>query len=341
VTLFKRQGAVLLTLFLAGCGAGAGGGMSAPLLPLANSGAQADGGIARGSLGTLSAGFAQSAPPQTLFVSLGGSDSTWVAVYKAPFTSTGKGLTSGGPVSTICCDLGALVLDARGNLFTLSGGRTLEEYALPYTGSPTSTSLQGFDPVVMDGALALNASRELFVPDIYHNKVLVYTPPYTGAPLETITKGIDQPIWLGFDGAGHLFVENEGTALGSGTITEYASPYTGTPMRTITNIVNYPDGYGSYPVTVDVSGNLFITSGSTGNSIREYEPPYMGFPKRTINGGLNYPIGLTVDQNDDLFVSNNGNSTVTEYVPPYAGFKTIVTLSGSESWLEPNITISN
>jgi hypothetical protein len=334
VTVFKRQVAVFLTLFLAGCGAGNGGNPSLPTVPATNvvaaplsvdvSGVAVDqltpstSPSPDASTDSSANRWRRSPATSTIFVGVTGEIVSSVSLYKAPFNG-------GAAASTICCDLNALVLDTKGDLFTLTGSNSLQEYAPPYTGSATSTPLLGFAPVVMEGELAVNPSGDVFVPDFQGNKVQGYASPYSSAPMKTITTSINEPAWLRFDGAGNLFVANGG----NGNVMEYASSYTGAPMKRIRNLVNFTHGANFHAFAVDASDDIFVAN-AVGNTVTEYVPPYTGrSSRRTIKVGVNSPNGLVVDGNGYLFVVNSGNNTVTEYNPPsYATYQTVVTLSG-------------
>lgn len=89
----------------------------------------------------------------------------------------------------------ALTLDGAGNLFVANqnGVNTVTEYALPYTGTPTTISNGVSTPV----ALALGGAANLFVANSSANTVTEYAPPYTGTPT-TISNGVNGPSALGF-----------------------------------------------------------------------------------------------------------------------------------------------
>ena len=161
-----------------------------------------------------------------------------------------------------------------------------------------------------------NDIQTLFVGNLLGGTVgtlTVYAPPYTGTPT-TNSSGINSPFSLILNGAGDLFVANEG----GDTVTEYAPPYTGTPGTTIDTGGDEPNA-----LVLDGAGNLFVANNND-DTVKEYVPPYTGAAAATISTGVNSPFALLLDGAGDLFVANVEASTVTEYAPPYTGTPTTI-----------------
>jgi hypothetical protein len=193
-----------------------------------------------------------------------------VTEYTPPYTGTPTTITTGVSQPR------ALTLDAAGDLFVANYySNTVTEYAPPYTGTPTT--INGEDLPV---GLALNAAGDLFVANLLAT-VKEYTPPYTGTPT-SISTGVSQPDAVTLDGAGNLFVLNEG----NNTVTEYAPPYTGSPTATIRDNVNGPSAGA-----LDGAGNFFVVNQGN-NTVTEYAPPYTGSPTATISTGVIDPVAL-------------------------------------------------
>jgi hypothetical protein len=163
-----------------------------------------------------------------------------VTEYAPPYTGVPTTLSNGlyGPNS--------LALDSRGNLFVSNLNSTpnsVVEFTPPFSSAnaPAVTITNG---VAEQGAIGVNASSNLFVPNQGANTVTEYLPPYGGAPT-TITGGQNQPVALAIDAAGSLYVAN----YGNNTVTQYPPPYAGASWITLSNGISAPSALALSPPT--------------------------------------------------------------------------------------------
>ncbi len=104
---------------------------------------------------------------------------------------------------------------------------------------------------------------------------------------------------LAVDGAGNLFVANDGN---SGV---FKVPANGGATTTVGSGLSYPDG-----VAVDGAGNVFIADARLGILV---EVPGDGGPQKTLMSGLNEPAGVAVDGIGDVFVADLQNNRVLKF----------------------------
>jgi hypothetical protein len=166
--------------------------------------------------------------------------SNTVTEYSPPYSGQPTMLSNGlyGPNS--------LAIDSRGNLFVSNLNSTpnsVVEFNPPFSSSnvPAVAISNGVNE---QGAIGLNASANLFVPNQGSNTVTEYLPPYNGAPT-TITGGQNQPVALAIDASGNLYVAN----YGNNTVTQYPPPYAGASWVTLSNGVSNPQALALSPPT--------------------------------------------------------------------------------------------
>jgi hypothetical protein len=215
-----------------------------------------------------------------------------------------------------------------------SGNNTVEEFAAPYTGTPTTLISTGLSA---PAAIAFNSVGNMFVANSVsyslngansaEGSILEYAPPYTGAPLATIPTLND--LFLAFDASDDLF------AAGHGRLLEVAPPYTGTPTTLFgpSSQVETPAG-----IVLDSAGNLYVPDSSSG-FVSEYAPPYTGSPTAITPAGssLQEPAGAALDSSGDLFVADyvnesTGEAEVVEFASPFTGAQK-VQIFGNDSGL--------
>jgi hypothetical protein len=182
------------------------------------------------------------------------------------------------------------------------------------------------------------------------NRVSGEMPTYA-----VVTNGVSQPTDAKFDGAGRLYVANQG----AGTITIYDPPYTAAPVQTIAltsaaikfavssggNVAVSESFFGSVSfsvyaapsyataTTVPVSsphivnamnftfaGGLWVAT-NDGN-VGLYAP---GSTSPSPQLGLSRPLGVDTDKAGNLYVADLTAQTVTKYAPPGYGVTASVT----------------
>ncbi|MGA2760274.1 MAG: hypothetical protein ABSF08_08160 [Candidatus Cybelea sp.] len=154
-----------------------------------------------------------------------------------------------GSQTTISKGLNApnsLALDVRGNLFVANLNSTpnsVVEFSPPFGASnaPVATITDGVNE---QGAIGLNGSANLFVPNQGANTVTEYVAPYTNPP-STIAGGQSQPVALAIDSLGNLYVAN----YGNNTVTEYTVPYASGSWSTVSSGISLPLALALSPAT--------------------------------------------------------------------------------------------
>ena len=118
---------------------------------------------------------------------------------------------------------------------------------------------------------------------------------------------------------------------------------TATPVRSIAGAATGLSGVAG--VALDSAGNLYVansTGGGGSGSVTIYSPGASGnvAPIHTITTGTSTPANLTFDQYGTLYVLNQNlaqyGASVTEYPSPLTATAPSITLSGSNTRMEPN-----
>ena len=220
----------------------------------------------------------------------------------------------------------------------------------------------------MPVAIAVDAHGRIFVANDYggydaHGNITVYPAGSDGdvRPIATIggtrtgdNTGLNEPVGLGFDSAGNLYVLNQsGGPDTDGSITVYPPDANGNvaPKATIANDVKDKRTKFQSPagMALDSAGNIYVANaGSTNDSsdsITIYAAGKFGdvAPIAIISGshtGLNLPHGIGIDSDGKIYVANDGSDnkgidTVTVYERGSTGdAKPIATISGSLTGLK-------
>ena len=238
--------------------------------------------------------------------------------------------------------LTGVAVDGNGNLFALSGGPDGTVTELTYN-SVTSTYVQQTTaaaglalPNTTPTGITVDDMGNLFVTDTathqiveepYNNATGTYAAPIVLATGSTASA----PSGIAVDANGDVFYADPGT----GTIDELV-PGSSTPIV-------LASGVNAESVTIDAAGNLYYTD-SVANTVTKI--PFDGTSYGTpvvIANGLSTPYGLSVDDNGNLVVANNGTRAlvnVTVTTPPSLAFaNTKVGATSSDS--PETATLSN
>ncbi len=170
-------------------------------------------------------------------------------------------------------------------------------YAIGQRGGQTGSDNSHF---AAPEGIATNSTGRLFVADYGNNRVQVFNSS-DGSYSATITGGsttfTGAPQGVAADNNGNIYVTD-----GSNQIQKFDS--SGTYLRTITA------AYAPGRIAVDSNGNIFEALGaglgkydSNGNLLSSF-------------GGYTYlhqPIGIAIDSNNNVFVTDNSNNNVTEF----------------------------
>jgi sugar lactone lactonase YvrE len=283
-------------------------------------------------------------------------------------------------------DSNAVAVDSEGKIYVANGGGEIEGREAPAntvtiypagsyanvapiaTLAGASTARTGYDDlsgISMPGAIAVDAHGRIFVTNEtagynLHGNITVYPAGSDGdvKPIATIggtrtgdNTGLRDPVGLGFDSAGNLYVLNSsGGPDTRGSITVYPPTANGNvaPQAIIANGVKDKRTKFESPagMALDVAGNIYVTNdgsangGSDSDSITIYAAGKFGdvAPIKIISGphtGLNLPHGIGIDSDGKIYVANDGSDnkgvdSVTVYAPGSSGdAKPIAVIRGS------------
>ncbi len=199
----------------------------------------------------------------------------------------------------------------------------------------------------------IDAMGSIYVADRLNNRIQKFAPGSTSLTSGTTVAGgngqgsnanqLDNPIGVFLDTQGNLFVSDNNNQRvqkfppGSTSATNGITVAGGNGTGTAGNQFAYPWG-----IFVDLSGNLFVVD-QQNNRVQEFPSGSTSATNGvTVAGGLNWgnganqlanPIGIFVDGNNNMFISDNGNSRIQEWPVGAPNGKTIAGGNGSGSAL--------
>jgi sugar lactone lactonase YvrE len=212
-------------------------------------------------------------------------------------------------------------------------------------------------------AIAVDARGRIYVADNYgivnNGRVAVFAPDSKGnlAPIATITgpktgdkTGVNNPVGLGFDPAGDLYVLNaNGGPDNDGSVTVYPPDASGNvaPKEIIANgakdkLTQFQSPAG---MALDSAGNIYVTNNGK-DTVTVYAAGKFGdvAPVKIISGshtGLNKPHGIGVDSDGKIYVANDGSGDADDDSGDSEGVDTVtVYAAGSSGDIAPTATIS-
>jgi sugar lactone lactonase YvrE len=225
-----------------------------------------------------------------------------VVIGQPDFVTNGLNLTQNG-----LSDAFGLAIDGSGNLwvsdfnynrvlefvppFTNGMNATLVIGQANFTSNATATTSTGLSG---SGAVAFDHSGNLWVTDLFNNRVLAYVPPFaTGMAASlvigqadfvsggaaTTAAGLDYPLGIAFDGAGNLWI---GDSLNN-RVLAFVPPFTNGQLAI--GVLGQPD---------------FVT----------------GTPNLS-QSGFSQPSGLAFDSKGRLAVADFTNNRTMAFKPPY------------------------
>jgi serine/threonine-protein kinase len=153
----------------------------------------------------------------------------------------------------------------------------------------------------------------LYVSGINNNVVDIYDLAKFAVPqIGEITKGLNHPGGISLDGAGNLYVANQG----GGTVTIYAPGET-LPSLTLSQGLTEP-----VDSAIDANGDVYVSNRATTPSIVVY-PQGQTVPSATITSSLiQIPTAVIFDATGNLYFADN-NTGVSEMA---AGTQQLVSL---------------
>lgn len=247
---------------------------------------------------------------------------TLAAAIAACVASTG-GLTGApSPCNELMCDAlpGAIYNSSDGSCATPSGTEPSDTL-----GATIAIATHPGTVNVADLCTLATTEAAAFPPTIACNPSS--SPPSPSdwtLALDFTAGGLNSPRAIAIDAPGNVWIANEYSVSGSGSITEY-SP---------TGVLLSPSqGYNNtsldHPIALAIyaSANIWIAN-AIGNSLSEIDAngdPISGAPY--IGGGLNEPWALALDSGGDVWAANNSASgNISEFAPdgtplsPVAGY---------------------
>lgn len=268
------------------------------------------------------------------------------------FASNSSGVTT--PVSTLTLPSDfapqAITVDGAGQIYVAGiQGQSPSEvlvYAASSAGaaSPVRTIMTGQPPADMVGAMAVDASGQIYVTDDLKGTVDVFPAGADGSSTPTRTiqwnaatfRGINS---LAIDGSGNLYILGyvEGTVAGLDNPTEvvvYAPNASGaaTPVRTIAGS-NAEFGLNSATIDVDTAGDLYAIISDPAHpflnatEVAEFAPGAAGnaVPMKTIIGNFgesgSSPTHLQIDSSGNIYIVGQFvNSDLPQTPIPYPPF---------------------
>lgn len=267
-----------------------------------------------------------------------GSDS--VLVYSPPYTGTPV------VISSSVAHPEGVALDGSGNLYvandvilgTGSGTDDVTEYAPPFSAASTPVKTIT-NSIGQPGPVAIDSNNDLFVANASTNagagSVSAYAANYAGgAPTYgPITTGINGPTALALDASANLYVSSPSdnwvtkyfgfNAVGVGAIPYTCTNNCGNALPNNPVTVTACNTCATFTpgaiVTVPNGGNgtsgyqFFVASSGTPQQVLLYTNATTPAVSTPITSNITNPAALAIDQSDDLFVANSGNS-VTEYL---------------------------
>lgn len=159
-----------------------------------------------------------------------------------------------------------------------------------------------------NNGMTVDRAGELFVANYGNNTITGYATKASGRGkkpgtlLDVISAGVSTPCGLATDRKNDLFVTMGAGHYGNETLYEYDPPY-----QAITRTFTEPSQILWH--AFNNAGDLFVQSA---NGIYEYSPPNWT-QKAEITQGLDDPTRFAFDAKNNLYVTNDGNSTLTEY----------------------------
>jgi sugar lactone lactonase YvrE len=141
--------------------------------------------------------------------------------------------------------------------------------------------------LIRPAGLALDSGGNLYVADAQAGLVAIYTRPFTNAMASTLLiHGLNNPLALALDSQDNLYVAESFNH----RVLFYEKPLS-TKETTPDRVIGQPD--------------MTSTAPNRGGSISA--------------NSLHYPSGLTLDEADNLYVSDSGNHRVLVYLNPVSG----------------------
>jgi sugar lactone lactonase YvrE len=204
------------------------------------------------------------------------------------------------------------LIDANGNLMATSNlagtGTGPQTIFLPGAQSVISTSALN-----APGAIAVDASDNLYIADTTNNRVLKETlasGTYTEAE---IGSGLSSPSGIALDGSGNVYIADSGN---NRILLETNSAGAYTQSVIVNSGLYRPAG-----VAVDASGNVYIAD-TYNNRLLKETLTAGAYTQTMLNSDLYEPNGVTVDAAGNIYIADTGNWRVLKLTLQSNGYFT-------------------
>jgi len=248
--------------------------------------------------------------------------------------------------------IGSLLTPAHAFTTGQSASLVIGHKSFNWDGSVTNpANATGFDD---PGGVSFDASGNLWVADLWNNRVLMFRPPFAigmaaslvigqtdfkGYYFGTTEAQFNEPSCLVFDASGNLWVAD----YGNNRVLTFKPPFTtGMAANVVIGQSIFTDNTGRttqsglngpLALAFDSVGNLWV-SDTNNNRVLMFKPPFttgmaatlvIGHKSFTWGGavpanatGFNYPAGLSFDTSGNLWVADESNNRVLMFKPPFA-----------------------
>jgi hypothetical protein len=204
--------------------------------------------------------------------------------------------------------VGGIASDSRGSLYAVNiNARAILVFAADAQGNAAPLRrIAGSKTLLRQLAgIAIDGSDYAYVVNQTPARIMIFAPDARGnaAPVRVISGNrthLNFPWGVAFDSTGNVYVSNRKS------VTVYAPGASGDvkPLREISGLDT--ELSGSNGIAIDDFGFVYVVS--TGDYITVYAPGANGdaTPERVCQCGLYGPVGIAVDRNKQLYVSNTG-----------------------------------
>ena len=234
------------------------------------------------------------------------------ALGDSPVAHFGSAQTVVARASSECF---GVAVDSSGNVYIADtfNNRVLKETFTSggYTESVIAIGLNKPYGVAVDNA------GNVFVADTYNNQI-VKESLTSGSYSPSVVVSVKNPWNVAVDKSGNLYVAGgNGTAMGLPPFVYKETPSGSTYQQSL--VADASSGL-SIPmeVTVDSSGNLFVTDSGT-ESVYKFSPSGSTYTKSTIASGFQFPTGVTVDGNGIVYVADAYQNQILAETPSSNG----------------------
>ncbi|MGA3009064.1 MAG: NHL repeat-containing protein [Terracidiphilus sp.] len=307
-------------------------------------------------------------PPQVTYVAVTDTNNNRVLIFDSSFTTGmsasvtlgGSGLTASGMDTPL-----ATAIDSAGNLYVADAANNRVLQFKPRFTSGMNASLAIGQPNLTTGqanttvnglgypsGMVFDGSGNLWVADVFNNRVLEYQPPFaTGMNASMVlgqsnftsnggnlgSAGLLHPRSLAMDATGNLWVVDSS----NNRVLEYEKPFTSGMAASLVigqtgfvafvgadsaNGLDYPFG-----IAFDSAGDLWVGD-VYNNRVLEFKPPFStgmsanlvlgqtGFTEgtsATTQNGFDEPFGISFDGSGNLWVTDNQNNRTLEFSSPF------------------------